>query len=123
MSAWPHFRETLLLFAFVVFLLAGCGPGRGDLQGKVSYQNKVVRSGSVLAVGGDGLPRGGKIEDDGTYTIRDICAGPVKILVNSPDPGNYVHHPRKKDEPPPPPKDRSHWFEIPGHYGDFETSG
>jgi hypothetical protein len=100
----------------------GCG-GKGDLSGTVSLDGKTLSSGSVLVLSSDGIPKSSPIEPDGSYHIKDIVSGTIKISVNSPDPGEIEHHPRKRDEPPPPPKDRSKWFPIHADYADFEKSG
>jgi len=110
-------------FAIVTCLvLSGCGPGQGDLAGAVTFQGKQLASGSVIVRGSDGVVVGGEIMPDGTYLVKDITAGKVLITVNSPDPGDYKVAMRKKDQAPPPPKDRSKWFPIPEHFGDFEKS-
>lgn len=103
--------------------LAGCGPGVGDLNGKVTFENKPVCSGSVLVQGSDGIVKGGEIKPDSTYRIEGIAAGAVKVSLNSPDPGEMKVAMRKKDQEPPAPKDRSKWFAIPEDYADFDKSG
>lgn len=100
--------------------LAGC-QGRGDVSGSVSHSGKTVWTGSVLAVGLDGIVKSSPIVD-GTFMIRDLPTGDVKFLVNSPDPGTIVVMARKKENLPPP-QDRSRWFPVPAKYGDFATSG
>src|SRR5206468_1180894 len=106
-------------WAAVVFLaILGCGSGRGDLHGTISYKGKLLTTGSVQVVGSDGIPKGAEIQSDGSYQVRDILAGEVKIAVNSPDPGKVKFIPRKKNEAPPPKADRTGWFSIPEHYGD-----
>src|SRR5687768_10502605 len=96
----------------------GCGGGSGDLTGKVTYQGKPVRMGSVSVVGGDGVIRAGTIQDDGSYTVKDISTGTVKIAVTSPDPDK-----RKVAAKPASGAavesagDASKWFAIPEKYG------
>src|SRR5262245_45386467 len=98
-----------LIGGFLLVAVIGCGPGRGDLGGKVSYQGKSLQFGSVTVLGSDGIPRGGLIQNDGSYLVEDIAAGPVKIAVTSPDPVKSQPKPRKKDSAPPTP-DRTGWF-------------
>lgn len=100
--------------------LAGCGAGRGDLSGTVSYQGKAVESGSVAAVGSDGQPRTGFIAD-GRYEVKDLPAGPVKLAVSSPDPGKV---PRRslRGGPAPAKADRTGWFPLPEKYADLSKS-
>jgi hypothetical protein len=100
--------------------VVGCGRGRGDLQGTVTFQNKPVRFGSVQVLGSDGITKAGSINDDGTYVVEDILAGPIKIAVHSPDPGQ-IHVATRKGEPPPK-ADRSKWFRLPDKFADFDKS-
>jgi hypothetical protein len=106
----------LLLFAL------GCS-GRGDVSGKVTYQNKSVPFGTVMIEGSDGSTRQGNIEKDGSYTVRDVAAGQVRVAVNSPNPKgitlNYKD-PNKKPEPYP---DVPGWFAIPKQYESIASSG
>src|SRR5581483_11527207 len=64
----------------------GCGPGRGDLSGTVSFNGQKLQTGSVLVVGSDGIIRYGIIESTGAYSVAQVPAGPVKVAVASPDP-------------------------------------
>src|ERR1043165_6084052 len=112
----------MFLFASLALTLAGCGPSRGNLTGKVSYQGKTVRSGAVQVACSDGI-HVAKIEPDGTYLAKEIPVGIVKISVSSPNPAVSRQMPNRKGElPPPPAGDATGWFEIPEHYADFETS-
>jgi len=99
----------------------GCGAGRGELSGKVTYQGKAVTSGSVQAVGSDNLLKASVIAEDGTYSIKDLPTGKLEIAVFSPKPGENLIV-RKKDVTPPPKHDTSKWFAIPEKYGDHKTS-
>ena len=114
-----HFVWALGL---ILVAMAGCGPGRGDLSGKVTFRGKGLRGGSVSAVGGDGIPRSGFISDDGRYRVADLPAGPVKLAVTSPDPAKPPARPGKTGEPPAK-ASRDGWFPIPDKYADFATSG
>jgi len=89
----------------------------------VTFENKTVCSGSVLAKGSDGIIKGGEISPEGVYKIEGIAAGKISLAVTSPDPGEYKVAKRKKDQAPPPPKDRSKWFAISPAYGEFDKSG
>jgi hypothetical protein len=112
----------------VLAVLAGCGGGPGTLSGKVLFRNKPVVYGTVMVVGADGITRSGNIEPDGTYTVADVPAGPVKIGVVSPEPPDPKKAARRDDRTHHgsaalPPIDRSRWFRIPDKYGDLEHSG
>jgi hypothetical protein len=65
-----------------ILLAGGCG-GKGVVKGKVLYQGKPVRGGSVSFV----LERGGTmfspIEEDGSYTIPGVPPGTAKITVET----------------------------------------
>jgi hypothetical protein len=92
------------------------------LSGTVSYKGKKLMYGQVSVVGSDGVPKGGVIEKDGTYAVKDIATGAVKIGVYSPDPATILPPKRKpKDNPKPP--DNTGWFAIPDKYADAEKSG
>jgi len=119
-------RCAVFVFSFtsaLLVLLTGCGPGKGDLSGKVFFEEKAVCSGSVIVGGSDGVPKSSPIEPDGSYVVKDVAAGTVKLTVHSPDPGEVKFMPRKEGDKPPPAKDRSKWFPIPEEYNDFDKSG
>jgi hypothetical protein len=106
--------------ALLVLTVAGC---RGDVSGKVLYKNKPLVFGTVLIQGKDGL-RQGNIERDGSYTVRDLATGEVRVAVNSPNPKGIQLYPNKnpqyKQEPYP---DVPGWFAIPKRYEAVDTSG
>lgn len=115
-----HVRFVVVGFSLVglsCLAAAGCGGGTGELAGTVTYQDKPLRQGTVLVAAGDGSTQSGVIRDDGSYTVTNVPAGPVKIAVTSPDPRSVKVARRKKDEKPPPP-DTSKWFAIPEKYAD-----
>jgi hypothetical protein len=105
---------TILLAA-----AAGCGPARGDLAGKVSFQDKPVCSGSVLVRGSDGIMKASPIGAEGAYEVKNIAAGAIQVFVSSPDPGEAKVIARKPEEQKAPAKDRSRWFPIPEEYCKF----
>src|SRR4051812_35300699 len=84
----PLTGKWAAIFGLSALLTAacGCGGGSGSLTGKVTYKGKTVASGSVMAIGSDGIARYSKIAPDGTYTITDLPVGDVKLGVHSPDP-------------------------------------
>ncbi len=82
-----RFPLVLGLFSFALLsTLIGCGPSRGDLAGKVTYKGEILKYGTVLVQGGNGEPKQSPISTDGTYNIKGVVAGTVKIAVSSPDP-------------------------------------
>src|SRR5262245_57422987 len=79
--------------------LAGCGPGRGSLSGKVTCQGKgPLRLGTVSVLGGDGVIHNGNIKEDGTFEVPGIAAGTVKVAVSCPDPEQAQAKSRKSGE-------------------------
>jgi hypothetical protein len=112
--------------------LAGCGTGVGDVSGKVTYQGKTVVCGSVILVGPDGMTKVGAIQQDGTYQLKGVGAGPAGVAVFSLDPARPLDpykaaqtHGKAATEPASdadrnpdygrvvasPPNDRSNWAE------------
>jgi hypothetical protein len=116
------FRPILVCGPILIAAAAGCGPGQGDLSGKVTFEGRPLAMGSIVVAGSDGIVKSGPIKDDGTYEVKDIAAGDIKITVSSIDPASKKIVPRKLDAEPPPPKADPRWFEIPEAYGDFNRS-
>lgn len=125
-----------------LFALAGCGGGTGELTGTVKSGAKVVASGSVTAVGSDGIPHGAVIGPDGRYTLTGLPLGEVKLLVSSPNPaapagkgpggpggapgrgkegrGKEGRQPPPTEQPPEAdPEIAKKWFRISDDFGDL----
>lgn len=125
--------SSLLLFVSLLGLLAaGCGKGTGDVSGSVTYNGKPVVVGNVMMVGDDGRPHHGKLQPDGTFTVKNVPVGTAMVSVSSP----------YRKLPPRPPRtnsqvannqedpsltaympDMTHWFPIPLKYRDPFNSG
>jgi hypothetical protein len=69
-----------------LYLVAGCGEPIGEVTGKVTYKGTPLQYGTVTMVCSNGLSVQGEIQPDGTYTIKKVPAGPVKVGVESVDP-------------------------------------
>lgn len=106
---------------FLVFVCVGC-EGRGNVSGKVTYNNKVLQFGQVMFEGKDGGTRQGSIGKDGSYAVQDLAVGDAKVAVNSPNPKSIIIVVKgdKKAEPYPPVPG---WFAIPPKYETMENSG
>jgi hypothetical protein len=127
--------KTAAWFLTFALLGTGCGGnGQGTVSGKVTYQNKPINYGSVVLVGGDGIPQTASITPGGLYSFPDLPCGEVKVAVHSPDPAGLQK--LIQDEkikvlkgvtPPPdrnlPEIDRAKWFPISADFGDFSKSG
>jgi hypothetical protein len=93
------------------------------VSGKVTFQGKAVRSGSVLFVGSDSLAYYGQITDAGTYTVEKVPTGLAKISVSSPDP-KAAGRRRGAEDPGVPQRGEEvraevkGWFALPDDVGD-----
>lgn len=118
--------------AVSVFALAGCGNGTIDVSGKVTFNGKPVVYGTVVVVGGDGIPKAGTIRPDGSFQLTGVTTGFVKITVSSPKPPGNEPPPKKQDPdddkilPPPPspapPEVIKNWVALPEKYGNPDKS-
>jgi hypothetical protein len=104
---------VLLALPALIYSLAGCGAGVGDVSGKVTYQGKTVVCGSVVLVGPDGMTKVGPINADGTYVVKGVGAGRVGVAVFSLDPARPLDPEKaakthgKADAEPPTDSDRN----------------
>lgn len=138
MTATARRLAGLAAFALAVpLVLTGCGEGTGDLTGTIMHKGKAVASGSISAVGADGIPHGGSIGPDGRYTLTGLPVGEVKITVVSPNPaksgradgrgagargegrGKEARAMPKRDDPTPDPEAAKNWFPVPDTYADI----
>jgi len=76
-------RLVLLLFLVASLAAAGCGKPKATVSGKVLFKNAPLKGGTVTFVNDDGNTQGSPIAEDGSYTIRNIHPGEVKILVET----------------------------------------
>src|SRR5262245_65353954 len=91
--------------AAVLALAAGCGGGRGDASGKVTYQGKTLVWGTVQFEGSDGTLKQCNINPDGTYSVQGLATGEAKVAVSSINPKSADFQPRVAEgRPPPPPR-------------------
>lgn len=116
-------RPALLSLCFCVTLLAGCGPGVGDVSGTVEYNGKVVKYADVTFYGADGVPHAVKVDRDGKYSIKKVPAGKCKVTVSSTNPKELPAGVRDGKRYGPEEVDIKNWFPIPPKYEDKATSG
>ncbi len=77
-------RLICICVSIALLSLAGCGKPTGSVTGKVTYQDKSLKGGTVAFVGTDGEQSGNAtIGEDGSYEIPALKAGTYKILVET----------------------------------------
>ena len=74
-----------LLLPILLATICGCGSA-ARVTGKVTYQGRPVKYGSVIFLSADKTARFGVIEPDGSYTVESVPSGTVTIAVISRDP-------------------------------------
>ncbi len=80
-------RISVVLAGFVSLSLSGCGAGKGEVSGKVTFQGKThLVSGTVVILASDQKPYHGLIGEDGSYKIEGVPPGECKVAVSSPNP-------------------------------------
>jgi hypothetical protein len=131
----PMVRWNARALAPLLLMLAGCGPGKADVTGKVIYQGKPVLFGTVILQGPDGIPMTGMIQTDGTYIVQGVTSGNVLIGVVSRDPGVLAGSKGRKrvdkgdanggslESTVAPIIERSKWFPLPLKYENPTESG
>jgi hypothetical protein len=78
--------RTLLLLVLPL-LAAGCGGGKGTVNGQVSYQGKPLPLGTISFISDVGRHDvANALIKDGQYTANDVSAGPNKVTVVTIDP-------------------------------------
>jgi hypothetical protein len=86
-GAWPVRRLAAWLAPAGLLLLAGCGGGKGEINGEVTYQGEPVSLGRITFSSEVGKhPVASAYIIRGKYTIKDFPAGPVKIGIESFEP-------------------------------------
>jgi hypothetical protein len=112
----------------------GCGPGKGDVTGSVTYKDKALKIGTVQFTASDGAVKDAQIQPDGTFSLNGVAVGLAKVSVVSRDDERMVKYVKAlsagaremkggkvgSGTPLPPPKELSF---IPETYGDPITSG
>src|SRR5437016_8987022 len=73
---------SLSLFTAAVAFLAGCGgSASSEMSGTVTYAGKPLTYGKVNIIDAEGKSQFGEIKPNGTYEVKELSPGPVKITV------------------------------------------
>src|SRR5262245_23328701 len=130
MRSFAYRVPVALLLLCVV---AGCGPTKTKIQGKVTYKGKPVVFGSISLIASDGTNYSAEIKPDGSFALDGVPTGMAKIGVSSPDPhllagpktgGKDVGFERgDRRAAPPPDAVIQAWFALPDKYADPINSG
>lgn len=131
----PFVRAVCLLGACALVAgAAGCSGSKASATGKVMYDGRQVKSGTVIFYGADGVGVPAVLDSEGVYRVEGLPTGTVKVAVSSPSPaetatalnatGRGPAGPLGKNpkDPKDQPKDPN-WFLIPPKYGAPGTSG
>jgi hypothetical protein len=121
-AATRYFFCPVSRIGVLLLVVLGC-QGKGDVSGKVTYQDKAIVFGTVLFEGSDGNTRQGNIEKDGSYCVRGVATGEAHVAVNSPNPKAISLVSKNPDRKPEPYPDAPGWFQIPKQYEAPSTSG
>jgi hypothetical protein len=81
-------RLAVLGCILTCLALAGCGAGKADLSGTVTYQGKPLPGGIVVLIPEQGGKGGGTapIQKDGTFSFTGIIPGKMLVAVQVPHP-------------------------------------
>jgi hypothetical protein len=80
-------RLLIRLVPAAAFLLLGCGRGRGDITGEVSYKGEPISVGRITFLSQVGNQEVKSVHIiRGKYTITGFPVGPAKICVESMEP-------------------------------------
>jgi hypothetical protein len=119
-SRWCRSFPGLLLTS--ALFLAGCGNPMGTVSGHVAYKGQPLPSGTVTFLTEKGKVFTSQLTSDGSYCVRLLPSGSVKITVQTPPQITFKDAaPRPADIPATPPPSPS--VTIPPKYSDPNTSG
>ena len=106
--------------------ITGCGSGVAEVSGTVRYDGKPLAAGTIQFLGQDGIPRAGKIQPDGTFSVG-VPAGEAKVIVSCVDEDRLSRSAAKLvgrgGRAAPPPSSYGSFSLIPGRYADWNASG
>lgn len=73
-------RWVLLL----AFLASGCGKGTGNISGRVMFNSEPLQAGTITFFDEDNGTTSSRIKTDGTYAVKKVPTGPVKVAIAVP---------------------------------------
>jgi hypothetical protein len=118
-----------LACALCLTCACGCGSGTATVHGKVTLGGRPVTYGSIILASPDGTARSAALAPDGSYTVKDVQAGEVRVAVLTPDPARG-QRPKRLSGPPAKiaaiakaDPSRPRWTRVPEKYGNPTTSG
>jgi hypothetical protein len=135
MAVSPRLLRRAAPGSFIVLCaaLSGCGASKGDVTGKVKFKDQTLPYGSVQFQTSTGQSFASEIAEDGSYSIKGVPAGSVKVAIACVDPAmeKYLRDMATKSRTPEALKtggkpieiDEAKYKKIPGKYSDFNTSG
>ena len=119
-------RRDALVALLLGASLAGCGPGQGEVSGVVRVNGRPLPFGTIQFLGADGVPRAGKIQPDGTFSVG-VPAGEAKVIVSCVDEARLnrltAQLASKQGRAAPPPPAAENFSLIPQRYADWNASG
>jgi hypothetical protein len=109
---------------FLVVLAAGCGPGKGNVSGKVYLDGKEVPGGYVnfFPEGENATARSSPIAADGSYAVSGVPLGKARISVQGVFGSEQLHNmktPQGLDMP----RSNRQTIYVPTKYSTVEQSG
>jgi hypothetical protein len=113
------------LLVVLLGALTGCGSSTGEVNGTVRYNGKPLPSGTIQFLGQDGIPRDGRIQPDGTFSVQ-LPAGPAKVIITCLDEARLNRSAGSlkagSGRAAPPPLSSTSLSLIPPRYADWSTS-
>ncbi len=117
-------------FLVGLLTLCGCSSDKASASGEVRYKGKLVKGGSLVFSGPDGVAIVTNIDPEGTYSVSGVKPGKVKVGLNGASPSEGGRSGREaggRGSPPPPAssaaKNDPDAVVIPKELGSPESSG